>query len=173
MVNTSSNTTIDVSSNLLQGTKFTMTLGRCPNFTFFLQESSIPGISIDEVVQTGPLAPVHRAGTKAYYDTLDVSVLVDENMQSWFEIHNWVRGLAPITGTTIPTTPPLFKTSRYSDITVTVLNNSNIPKTRFQYYSAYPVKFGKVMLDTRYTPDNILTFPVTFRYTYYDPIIVG
>ena len=168
-----SNPVIEQNSNLLQSAKFAISFSRIPNFTFYCQTATLPGIGVNDTPQSTTFVDIHRSGNKAYYNPWRATVLVDENMRSWFEIHNWVRGLTLATGFTTPnlsvpslTTP----TDRYSDGTLLVLNNANVPNIKVQMYDMFPSTFTDLQFDTRHGPDDVLTFGVNFWYTYYDPL---
>ena len=79
--------------NFLQPNKFILTFGRTPNMTYFCQSLSIPGISLGEVPVTNPFLDVYSPGEKAIYDLLNVTFMVDEELKSWLEIHDWIRAM--------------------------------------------------------------------------------
>ena len=79
--------------NLLQQNKFVLNFGRAPSIQFFCQSVSVPGISLSEVPQFTPFVDVYVPGEKAIYDLLNVTFIVDEELQAWKEIHDWIRGM--------------------------------------------------------------------------------
>lgn len=161
---------VEVSGNLLQKSKFLLSFSRIPNFMFFCQKVVLPGISVQEAVQSTPFVDSYSSGNKAVYDAFTCTVLVDENMRSWWEIHNWIRGLTLAVGFKDPLQVPALTTAnKYSDASLTILSNSNVPNVRVNYYNCFPSAFSELQFDTRDGPDEIMTFDVRFRYFYYDP----
>lgn len=161
---------VEVSGNLLQKSKFLLSFNRIPNFMFFCQKVDLPGISVQEASQATPFVDSYSAGNKAIYEAFTCTVLVDENMRSWWEIHNWMRGLTLAAGFKDPLQVPALTTaSKYSDATLTILTNSNVPNIRVNFYNCFPSIMDKLSFDVRDTPDDIMTFDVRFRYFYYDP----
>ena len=122
--------------NFLQPNKFQLNFARSPNVQYFCQSLSVPGISMSEVPQMTPFVDIYVPGEKAIYDLLNITFLVDEELKSWVEIHDWIRAM------TFPkefaeygkldrlnkyTTHMQTKTPQYSDATVTLLSSSNTP----------------------------------------------
>ena len=117
--------------NFLQPNKFQLNFGRSPNVRYFCQSLSVPGISLSEIPQTNPFVDVYVPGEKAIYDLLNITFVVDEELKSWLEIHDWIRamtfpkefaeyrnlGKLNKYATNIPTAKP-----QYSDSTVTLLS---------------------------------------------------
>lgn len=162
---------VEISSNLVHKSKFQVSFDGIPNFTFYCQQVDIPGISINEAAQAGPFVDGYAAGTKATFDSLTMTVLVDENLMSWFEIHDWVRRISLADGFKDPNIRPTpTEDSKYSDCTVTVLNANHVPNVRFKFYKCFPSAFGALQFDTRSSPSEVMAFAVRFRYFYYDPI---
>ena len=105
-------------------------------------------------------------GDKITYASLDLSFVVDENLNNYKEIHDWILGLGfpsnhtqfqdlqtsgsdrfpgstrstAATGTNVP--QPLNEGGIYSDATLTVLNSKNIAKTEIRFENLYPTSLG-------------------------------
>lgn len=72
-------------------------MSRIPNIVYNIQEASLPGIRHLEQDQPTTLGiPVKRPIGAYKFDSFTLSFLVDENMQNWFEIYRWMRGLGNI-----------------------------------------------------------------------------
>ena len=83
-------------TNLLQPTKFLLTFSRAPNVQFFCEDVNLPGLNVTETIHNTPLVDLYSPGTKLIYDYFSVTMLVDESLQSFMDIHNWLRGVAPV-----------------------------------------------------------------------------
>ena len=53
----------------------------------------MPGLSLAEVPVNNPFLDVYSPGEKAIYDLLNVTFMVDEELKSWLEIHDWIRAM--------------------------------------------------------------------------------
>lgn len=166
--------------NFLQTNKFILTFERLPNIQYFCQSVTIPGISMSEVPQPTPFVDIYRPGEKAIYDLLNVTFMIDEQMKSWIEVHDWIRAMTFPTnfdeyknlqslgrraGYTAPSTTP-----QYSDAKLVLLSSSNRPTMEFKFYDVFPSTLSTVIMSTSDTPENVPTADATFRYSYYDII---
>ena len=163
--------------NFLQPNKFQLNFARSPNVQYFCQSLSVPGISMSEVPQMTPFVDIYVPGEKAIYDLLNITFLVDEELKSWVEIHDWIRAM------TFPkefaeygkldrlnkyTTHVQTKTPQYSDATVTLLSSSNTPYYKFKFYGVFPTTLSTFVMSATDSPDTVVTADATFRYMYYD-----
>ena len=163
--------------NFLQPNKFQLNFARSPNVQYFCQSLSVPGISMSEVPQMTPFVDIYVPGEKAIYDLLNITFLVDEELKSWVEIHDWIRAM------TFPkefaeygkldrlnkyTTHMQTKTPQYSDATVTLLSSSNTPYYKFKFYGVFPTTLSTFIMSATDSPDTVVTADATFRYMYYD-----
>jgi hypothetical protein len=159
--------------NLLHPNKFQLNFGRLPSTQYFCQSVTIPGISMSEIIQATPFTELFIPGDKPIYDMLNVSFMVDEEMTSWLEIHNWIRAMTFPTGfedyQDLPTLfPNALGKPQYSDATVTVLTSANNPILRFHYYDVFPISLSTIIMNAVDGPENIVTADATFRYAYFN-----
>ena len=76
--------------NSLQPNKFALNLARTPNLQYFAQTISLPGLSTSEIPVQNPFVELYAPGEKTIYDVLNVTFIVDAEMLSWLEIHDWL-----------------------------------------------------------------------------------
>lgn len=166
--------------NPLQPNKFLLTFGRAPNVQYFCQNVTVPGLSLSEAVITNPFVDIYSPGEKAIYDLLNVTFMVDEELQSWKEIHDWIRAM---------TFPKEFAEYRnlsnlnkynsaandirndfpqFSDASLTLFSSSNKEYYRFKFYNLFPTTLSTFIMNVQDGPDSIITADATFRYEYYD-----
>ena len=163
--------------NFLQGNKYQLNFSRLPNMQYFCQSVSVPGISLSETVITNPFVDLYSPGEKAIYDLINVTFMIDENLQSWLEIHDWIRAMtfpkefdeyrklgsmSRAVGTKTGAFP------QFSDASLTILSSSNTPTHTFKFYNLFPTTLSTFIMSSQDSPDNILTADATFRYEYYD-----
>jgi hypothetical protein len=164
-----------INPNFLQPNKFQLNFSRLPSVQYFCQSVTLPGISMSEVPQTTPFIDVFIPGEKAIYDLLNVTFMVDENLTTWKEVHDWIRAMTfPVNFDEYKNLKNLSDIIRnnpkpqYSEAFITVLSSSNNPICKFVFYDVFPTTLSTVILSTTDTPDNIPTADATFRYSYYD-----
>lgn len=162
--------------NFLHPNKFQLNFSRTPNVQYFCQSVNVPGISQAEVPQVNPFVDLYVPGEKAIYDLLNVTFIVDEELKSWIEIHDWIRAM------TFPkeyeeyqrlgtlSKPPSLGSVRpqYSDATLTLLSSSNKAYFRFHFYDVFPTTLSTFVMSATDSPDSIITSDASFRFSYYD-----
>jgi hypothetical protein len=161
--------------NFLHPNKFQLNFSRLPNIQYFVQSVSLPGISLSEIPQNTPFVDVYIPGEKAIYDLLNVTFMIDEDLKSWLEIHDWIRAmtfpvdfeeynqLPKLNPSRLPSLKP-----QYSDAKITLLTSSNIPSYEFIFRDVFPTTLSTFIMSTNDTPESIMTADATFRFSYYD-----
>ena len=79
--------------NFLSPVGFKFTLAKEPKVSFFSNTARIPELSLGTAVQPSYLKDVDVPGDKLQYGDFSLRFLVDENMENYMKIHNWLRGL--------------------------------------------------------------------------------
>jgi len=163
--------------NFLQPNKFTLNFSRLPNTQFFCQSVSVPGISLSEIPHNTPFVELYIPGEKAIYDLLNVTFYIDEELQAWKEIHDWIRAM------TFPTDFAEYRNlsrlnknagasgslkPQYCDASITLLSSSNKPYFRFKFFDVFPTSISTFVMATADSPESAMTADGTFRYSYYD-----
>ena len=170
---------------------------KLPTVEFFVQSANIPGINLGSAQQNTPLYDMPLPGDKITFASLDMSFLVDENLNNYKEIHDWILGLgfpsnnqqfqdlqsagsdrfpgsSKSTATTGTSTPqPLSEGGIYSDAILTVLNSKNIAKTEIRFQNVYPTSLGGLNYDVRQTDVDYLSASVSFNYMNYDIVQIS
>jgi hypothetical protein len=166
--------------DILQSTKFKLNFTRLPGLTFFCQTANLPGISLSEVMRPTPFLDLYVPGEKAIYDTLNVTMLVDEDLRDWEAIHDWIRAMTfpkefeeyaamksqfrdVVSRGNAGKLPP-----QYTDASMTVFTNKNNPNFRIQYKDLFPTTLGGIQFSTLDSAENIITCDATFRFSYYN-----
>ena len=170
---------------------------KLPEVEFTCQTANITGISLGGATQSTPLLDVPVPGDKLTFGSLDITFLVDENLNNYKEIHDWLLGLGfpqnytqfqdlqtegqdRFPGTTRSTAnigrqprAPLPEGGIYSDATLTVLNSKNIAKTEIRFQNVYPTSLGGLSYDIKLADVDYLQAPVSFAYMYYEIIQIS
>ena len=177
--------------------QFRFKMTKLPQVEFFVQTANIPGITLGSTSFETPLKDIAGVGDKVTYQTLDISFIVDENLNNYKELHDWIIGLGfpkdytqfqtmqatgadrfsgstrstAATGTSIK--QPLSEGGIYSDATLTVLNNKNIPKTEIRFQNVFPISLGSLSYDIKASDVDYLQVQASFNYMYYDIVQVS
>jgi hypothetical protein len=177
--------------------QFRFKMTKLPTVEFFVQSANIPGITLGETTLPTPLKDISMPGDKLTYQSLDVSFLVDENLNNYKEIHDWMTGIgfpqdhkqfADVLATgsdrfsrsTASTAAvgsgkpaPLSEGGIYSDATLIVLNNKNIAKTEIRFQNVYPTSLGSLSYDIKASDVDYLQVSASFNYMYYDIVQIS
>ena len=165
--------------DLLQSTKFRVTFDRLPGTTYFCQTANFPGVSLTEIPRQTPFVDLYVPGEKIVYDTFNITFLVDEDLRSWTEIHDWIRGI------TFPTDfkeyldlqrmdkSPYMRASfnnkpQYSNGILTLYTNKNNPNFRVKFVDLFPTSLSTILFSSQDSAENIVTADATFRFSYYE-----
>ena len=73
--------------------QFRFKMTKIPKVEFFVQTANIPGINLGTATVPSPLYDYPVPGDKIQFQTLDLSFLVDENLNNYKELHDWISGL--------------------------------------------------------------------------------
>lgn len=156
-----------IKPNYLSPVEYRFTIKRLPNVSFFVQSVSIPGMSSGNNELPTPFKNVPLHGDKLEYEALSLQVAMDENMQSFIEVRNWLIGL---------TKPYDFEQHAnliegeglYSDATLLIMNSSKNPNIEVTFKDIFPTSIGEVAFDTRGTDVDVPTSTMTFLFNDYD-----
>jgi len=171
--------------------QFRFKMTKLPQVEFFVQTANIPGITLDEVQQPTRLKAIALPGSTLSFANLDLSFLVDENLNNYKELHDWLIGLgtpesdsqfagllaagsdrfpgstASSAATGSNTASPLNEGAIYSDATLTVLNSKNIAKTEIRFKNVYPTSLGSLSYDIKASDVDYLQVSASFSYMGY------
>ena len=79
--------------NFLSPVGFKFIIGRTPNVDFFCQSASIPQVEIGvRDIQT-PVKDYSLPGDKMTFGDLNLRFLVNEDLDNYYEIYRWLKGL--------------------------------------------------------------------------------
>ena len=167
--------------------QFRFKCSKLPEVEFFCQTANIPGIGLGVADVETPLKSIPFPGDKVTYQDLAISFLVDENLNNYKEIHDWIIGLGapqnhtqfstlrdtgtdrfPGQTTNSPNNNTVPDGGTYSDATLTVLNSKNIAVTEIRFHNIFPTSLGALSYDVQASDVNYLSTSVDFSYMYYE-----
>ena len=119
-VNTREPSVLDYASPV----QFRFKCSKLPTVEFFCQTANIPGIGLGVADVDTPLKSIPFPGDKVTYQDLAISFLVDENLNNYKEIHDWIIGLGAPQNHTQFSTLRDTGTDRFPGQTTTATNNT-------------------------------------------------
>ena len=172
-------------------TQFRFVINQLPKVEYFTTEANIPGITLGDGVMNTPLKDIPILGDKLTYDDLNISFIVDENLENYIEMHNWLtgigfpkdrsqfntfrsttsnvatttRGESKDIGDVKASTPELSMTS---DAVMTILTNKNNPVVECRFADVFPTSLSGLTYSQNQTDVDYLTAEVNFKYQIYE-----
>ena len=170
-------------------TQFRFMINQLPKVQFFTTAANIPDLSLGEAVIPTPYQDIPIMGDKITFGNLEVSFIVDEYLENYVSIHNWLIGIGfPKNRTQFSSfrsdtsnNPTSAKTvsvdsvgkatpdrGMYSDATLTILSNKNNPLVEVRFTDLFPVSLSALNYDNAATDVDYLTAQISFRYKLYE-----
>ena len=89
MADTSQPTVFDYASQ----TQWRLAFNRVPKTTWFCTTANVPGITLGEAQYATPMSDMFIAGDKLTFETLNITFIVDEELQNYRELWEWITGI--------------------------------------------------------------------------------
>ena len=148
-------------------TQFKFGIHQLPKVEFFTVTANLPGISMDTVTVPNPFKDIPTVGEKLSYENLSITFQVDEYLENYISLHNWMKGIAfpsdrgqfrtfrdvtsntPAGGNT-PSSDLVGKAipdrALYSDANLIILSNKNNPIVEVDFQNIFPVSLSTLEL---------------------------
>ena len=165
--------------NYLSPIGFKFTLQKAPKVSFFSNTAQIPGMSLGEAIQPNYLRDIPRPGDKMEFQDFTLRFLIDESLENYMQIQNWMRGLGYPESlsqsyelwkgqTEGLQGDPKSNDNQVSDGTLLVLDSGNNPQFMVKFNDLWPTDLTTLQFDA--TPGDVdyFTAEVTFKYTMYE-----
>ena len=179
-------------------TQFKFSILKLPKVEYFCTSVNIPGINLGDATQATTLKNIPLPGDKLTYEPLQMTFLVDENLENFQEIHGWLVGLGfprdhnefqnlltagtdrfPSRTTSKSTEPGKVKFpaadtgGTFSDATLSVLSSKNNAQVEVRFRDVFPTGLTGLQYDQQAADVDYLTATVSFQYLVYDFASVG
>ena len=172
-------------------TQFKFGIAQLPKVEFFTTAANLPGITMVDSIFPTPFKDVPVMGEKLTYENLEITFIVDEFLENYRELHEWLTGIGfpkdrkqfkdfrsntSNTGSASPTpvqdVGKVGKTvpdaAMFSDATLTILSNKNNPIIEVRFSNIYPVSLGALEFNQGATDVEYLTTTADFTYQLYE-----
>ena len=156
--------------NFLQPTSFKLTVDRkhFANLEFFCQTVLHPNLGLNAIeVPFKRVSSIPLAGDKLTFSELTAIIIVDENLNSYTEMFNWMSRLVEQKDR-LPTERSAELAPTYSDITLSILSSHNNTVRTIKYLDCIPTALGDMTLESTLSDNTFITFPASFRFSSFD-----
>jgi hypothetical protein len=169
--------------NYLSPVGFKFSITKTPKVDFFSNSAEIPGINLGVAIQPTYLKDIPIPGDKLTYDDFSLEFFVDENLENYLQVHNWLRGLGypesiqefidlKANDEYFPNTSSKNSFNEYSDGTLTIYNSNFNPIVDVHFKGLFPTSLSTIKFDAKSTDINYVVAEVTFKYSIYDIIVL-
>ena len=165
--------------NYMSPLGFKLILTKTPKVDFLCQSANIPQISMGTAIQPTYLKDIAVPGDKVLYDDLRVRFLVDEQMENYLSIYNWMTGLGypenagqfrqlkkddlrTDASVSDDADPRYFE---FSDATLQILSSNYKPSVLVNFKDAFPTTLSTLDFDVSTRDYAYFTAEVSFKYT--------
>lgn len=156
--------------NYLQPTAFKVVIDRRTygNLEYFAQSVDHPSLSLPPAeVPFRRINSVPMPGDKLTYSDLSITMIVDENMSSYTEMHDWIVRLVEQQNVTAFEAAQSTALPSTADITVSILSSSNNQIKQIRYIDCVPTGLGNINFTSTTGDIQYLTYVASFRYSYF------
>ena len=159
--------------NFLSGVGFKFNLTKFPKVDFFSNSARIPELNLELTTQASYLKNIDVPGERLSYGDFTLRFLVDENMENYQSIYNWLTGLG------FPETTKEFAEiikdkdgqrdpkEAFCDGTLRILNSNFREVGKVKFNDLFPISLTSLEFDATNTDVQFFTAEATFKYTLY------
>jgi hypothetical protein len=172
-------------------TQFRFGVHQLPKVEFFTVGANLPGISAGVATQATPFKDIPLMGEKLTYENLSISFIVDEYLENYISLHNWMIGIGfpekreqfrtfrDVTSNTpaggkSPTVDRIGKATAdramYSDAFLQILSNKNNPIVEVNFENVFPVSLSALDFSQAATDVEYMVATAEFAYQIYEII---
>ena len=170
-------------------TQFRFGINQLPKVEFFTVGANLPGISADAGTLPTPFKDIPIIGDKLTYENLSITFIVDEYLENYKSLHDWMKGIG------FPSSREEFRTFRdvtsnspaggtapaadivggstpdkalYSDAFLMILSNKNNPIVEVVFENIFPISLSALDFTQAATDVEYMTASAEFAYQIYD-----
>tara|TARA_R110002074_G_scaffold230284_1_gene401829 strand:- start:310 stop:828 length:519 start_codon:yes stop_codon:yes gene_type:complete len=158
--------------NFLSNLGFKFSVRKLPNVSWFVQTVSVPGMSLPEAEHPTPFQMTYRPGRTVEFNPLMVTFKVDEEINAFIELTNWMRGIG------FPESYSEYKKNTQgqnaqgdavvSDATLMILNSNMNATHEITFLDLFPIEVAPLEFASTSGDIEHLTVSASFRYLRYD-----
>ena len=157
--------------NFLSGVAFKFNLAKFPKVDFFSNSARIPELNLELTTQPSYLKNIDVPGERLTFGDFTLRFLVDENMENYISVYNWLTGLG------FPETTKEFADlikdkdgqrdpkEAFCDGTLRILNSNYREVAKVNFNDLFPTSLTSLDFDATNTDIQYFTAEATFKYT--------
>ncbi len=170
--------------NLLSVVGFKFILERCPKVDFLCNQANIPDVNLGIAQQATYLKNIPVPGDKLNYGNLNLAFMVDEDMENYLQIYQWITSLGfpesinqyQELRTEDKFYPTIDQDDRYnerSDATLMIINSDYNPSVKIKFKDMFPVSLSGIPFNATSEQQQYYTAQASFMYSIFDVIDVN
>ena len=156
--------------NFLSNLGFRFTVRKLPNVNWFVQSAMIPGLTLPDAEHPTPFQMTYRPGRTVEFDPLTISFKVDEDLNTFIELANWMRGIG------FPESYQEYESNVntglqdavFSDATLMILNSNMNPSHEINFIDIFPINVSALEFNSTSGDVEYITVQASFRYLRYE-----
>ena len=170
-------------------TQFKFGIHQLPKVEFFTVSANVPSISAGVVTRATPFKDIPLVGEKLTYENLSITFQIDEYLENYISLHNWMKGIGfptdrqefrtfrdvtsntPASGKTPPTDlvgKAVPDRALYSDAYLMILSNKNNPIVEVNFQNIFPVSLSALEFTQTVSDVEFMTATAEFAYQIYE-----
>lgn len=158
--------------DFLSPVNFKLLMKRAPNLEWFIQSVNLPGITTTPAKEPSPFMGRYLAGGPIEHENLRINFKVSEDLSNFLEIYHWLMAINWSTDLKgyeyFASLPDWTNKGVSSDIIITILNASKIPKFEIYFHDAFPINIGSIQFDASSDSVDYPRVDAEFTYSYYE-----
>ena len=157
--------------NFLSPLNFKFIMKRAPAINFFVQRVTLPELSLPSFNIPTPLIRIPQFGDHLEFGDLSISFRVDEDMQNYLEIDDWIRAVGQQSYSAYSALVAKSKItgeSTVSEISLTILSSAKRPNYEIVFEDCFPTKLSGFEMNTTNEDVAYIEAEATFKYTKYE-----
>ena len=172
-------------------TQFKFIINQLPKVEFFTVAANVPSITLGDTTFGTPFRQIPIQGDTITFDQLSISFIVDEYLENYLSLHDWItgvgfpktteqftkfrdstsetpsssfpaRGINRTSGISTPDKPNV------SDATLTILSNKNNPIVEVNFENVFPISLGALDFSQNATDVEYMVATAEFAYQIYE-----
>lgn len=152
--------------NFLSPLGFKFLLLKAPTVEYFVQTVNIPSLGFQSADVPTPFVNLPFPGDHLRFGEFQLTFKIDEDMQNYLEIYNWLVGLGFPDNfsqyskiSNLPT-----KDGIVSDATLMILTSAKNSNIEINFKNLFPISISDVQFDTTQTDVEFVNASVSFKY---------
>ena len=155
--------------NQLNIVSFEVNFARLPNVQYFCQRVNIPAVILGDTFQPMPFMNLPVEGDTLSFEAMNISFILDEDMQNYTEIYTWLTALGfPRDYEQFKTLKPESEASQYSsmfsDVNIILQTNKSNPNYKVTFNDVFPTSLSAVQFDTSVSALEPIIVDATFNF---------